>query len=421
MKPSAALLAVVTGLILAEGLVFAATHLAPTWPPRRGDFEAYYWAGRRLDSGNLADLYAADSREPGSDRRIKDFKNVPVVGAAFVPLSRLEYGSAWAAWWIVSLLACLAFAAAAALWISRWCSLWPPCAALVVSALVHFFPLRDGFDLGQTTQIVMLVLWLAWLARARGRDVLAGALLAVAALVKLPVFFMAGFLILAAALPPVRRADGLAAPARLAAGFAATVAGLVVLSVLLYGVGVHRAWLADAVGPHAGTALTALNNQGLAAQLVRLWGEETVHSYRPVPVPAVLSIVRWTMAALLAVGWLLARRRAGDDRDDLDFVMAIALMPVLSPIFWIHYFLLSLPALLLLGRRAVRPGAWALRATLVAAYALAALYPPADLAWYGRAPGFWAEAWNGRFLYSSIAMAAACFLVRPWPRPERPR
>ena len=421
MKPSPATAALAAGLILAEALVFAALHLAPTWPPRRGDFEAYYWAGRRLHEGSLAGLYAADAREPGSERRIKDFKNVPIVGAVFVPLSRREYGSAWAAWWILSLLACLAFAAAAARWLWGWCPLWPPCAALAVSGLVHYFPLRDAFDLGQTTQAVMLVVWLACLAYAGRRDVLAGALLAAAALVKLPIFFMAGFLIVAGAMPAARRGGAVIASARLAAAFAVTVAGLVGLSVLLYGVDVHRAWLAEAVGPHAGTALTALNNQSLAAQLVRLWGEETVHSYRPSPPPPVLSIVRWTAAAALALGWLGARRRHGEDARDLDLVMAIALMPVLSPLFWIHYFLLSLPALLLLARRAAVPGAWGVRLVLAAAYALGALYPPADLAWYGRAPGFWPEVWNGRFLYSSIALAAACFLIRPEKRPERPR
>jgi hypothetical protein len=399
-----AVAALAAGLVLAEAGHHAAAHLAGTWPPRRGDFEAYYWAGRRVDSGNLAELYSSFARDPGSDRRIKDFKNVPLVAAAFVPLSRLEYDTAWKAWWAFSLACCVGIVALAALWLRRWCGHWLLAAAVAASAGLHYFPLLDAFELGQTTQAVAFVLLVAYLALARGRAVLAGALLAVAALVKVPVFVMGGFLLL------TRRW-------RAAAAFGATVAALFGLSVVLFGAGVHRAWLGDAIGPHAGTALTALNNQSLAAQLARLWGDEQVHSYRPSPLPAPLSAARWAMAAAVVLGWLAVRRRLSDravlDRGvlDLDFVMALSVMPLVSPIFWIHYFLLSLPALLVLSRHAAAPGAWPLRATLVASYLLAAWYPPADLTWYGRAPGFWGEVGNGRFLYSSFLLAACCVMA----------
>ena len=399
MKLHPAVIAVAGGLLLAEAGHHAAVHLAGTWPPRRGDFEAYYWAGRRVDSGNLADLYASFSRDPDSDRRIKDFKNVPLVGAALVPLSRLQYDTAWKAWWVFSLACGIGIAAVAALWLRRWCEPWPLAAAAAVSAGVHYLPLLDAFELGQTTQAVTLVLLLAYLALARRRAVLAGGLLAVAALVKVPVFFMGGFLLL------TRRW-------RAAAAFGATVAALVGLSVVLYGPDVHRAWLGEAIGPHAGTALTALNNQSLVAQLARLWGDERVHSYRPSPLPAPVSAVRWAIAVAVVVGWIAARRRLrGHGALDLDFAMAVAVMPLLSPIFWIHYFLLSLPALLVLSRHAAAPGAWSLRAALLGSYLLAAWYPPADLTWYGRAPGFWPELWNGRFLYSSFLLAACCFIA----------
>jgi alpha-1,2-mannosyltransferase len=221
----------------------------------------------------------------------------------------------------------------------------------------------------------------------------------VAALVKLPVFLLGGFLLITGRW-------------RAAAAFAATVAALLGLSVLLYGPDVHRAWLGEAIGPHAGTALTALNNQSLAAQLARLWGGEPVHSYRPSPLPVTLSAARWAIAGAVLLGWMAARRRLAErSAVGLDFAMAVAVMPLVSPIFWIHYFLLSLPALLVLSRHAAAPGAWSLRGALVVSYLLAAWYPPADLAWYGRAPGFWAEVGNGRFLYSSVVLAAACFIA----------
>jgi len=391
-------MAVAAVLLLAEAGHHAARHFAGTWAPRRGDFQAYYWAGRRLHDGPLAELYASDVRDPVSDRRIKDFKNVPIVGTAFVPLSRLAYDTAWKAWWVASALFVLGFLAVAALWMRRWHAAWPLAAAVAFAAVVHDFPLLDAFELGQTTQAVMLVVLLAYLALAGGRDLLAGALLAAAALVKVPLFALAAFLLL------TRRW-------RAAAAFAATAAALVGVSVLLYGIDAHRAWLAEVIGPHAGTALTALNNQSLVAQLARLWGGEAVHSYRPSPLPLSLSLVRWAIVAALVIAWTRARRLlSARDALDHDFVLAIAILPLLSPIFWIHYFLLSVPALLVLSRHAVG-GSWGLRAALAVSYLLAAWYPPADLAWYGRAGDFWTELASGRFLFSSIALAAACFVA----------
>ena len=399
MKLHKAVIALAAGLLLAEAGHHAAVHLAGTWAPRRGDFEAYYWAGRRLDARVLSDLYAQDARDPATDARIKDFKNVPIVGAVFVPLSRLEYDTAWKAWWILSALSCLALAVVAALWLRGWCAAWPLAAAAFASAVVHSFPLRDAFELGQTTQAVTLVSLLAYLALARRQTALGGALLGVAALVKIPVFVMGAFLVLTHRW-------------RAAAGFGATIAAALALSLVLYGVDVHRAWLGEAIGPHAGTALTALNNQSLVAQLARLWGGDPVHSYRPSPVPPLLAVLRWAMVAAVVLAWVVARRRVlGRAILDLDFVMALSVMPLVSPIFWIHYFLLSLPALLVLTRHAATSGSWPLRALLVASYLLAAWYPPPDLTWYGRAPGFWAEAAHGRFLYSSFVLAAACCIA----------
>jgi len=193
-----------------------------------------------------------------------------------------------------------------------------------------------------------------------------------------------------------------------------TIATALALSVLAYGVDVHRAWLGDAIGPHAGTVLTALNNQSLVAQLARLLGGDPVHSYRPSPLPVVLAATRWTVVAAVVLAWIAIRRglpaRAALD---LDFALGIALMPFVSPIFWLHYFLLSLVALLVLSRHAARagPGTWLLRGTLAAAYLLAAWYPPPDTTWYGRAPGFWTELLNGRFFYGSGFLAAACFIA----------
>jgi hypothetical protein len=122
--------------------------------------------------------------------------------------------------------------------------------------------------------------------------------------------------------------------------------------------------------------------------------------------------MRWAIVAAVALAWVVVRRRRAERAAlDLDFVLAISLMPLVSPIFWIHYFLLSLPALLVLARHAAIAGAWPLRAMLVASYLLAAWYPPPDLTWYGRAPGFWAEVAHGRFLYSSFVLAGACFIA----------
>jgi hypothetical protein len=99
----------------------------------------------------------------------------------------------------------------------------------------------------------------------------------------------------------------------------------------------------------------------------------------------------------------------------LDFALAIGLLPIFYPVFWIHYFLLTPVALLVswkvllteTKRRTVRIGI-----LLTAVYLLAGIPLLHAARWYlDKEADLLAELAVGRFLYSSILLILSVFLL----------
>jgi len=141
------------------------------------------------------------------------------------------------------------------------------------------------------------------------------------------------------------------------------------------------------IADNAGTVFTAMNNQSLVAQLMRVSTElpRELIRYDPVPLPGWISVAQGLASLGLVIAWSRARRRVeAPDRLALDFGFCVAILPFLYPVFWIHYFLL----------------------------ALAAIYPDRGARYYADRGTNLAIDWMlGRHLLSSVALLCACFVI----------
>jgi hypothetical protein len=307
------------------------------------DFQVYWLAGSRVVSGNAALLY-----EPGGgpDEGVPlemprfEFKNLPILSVAFAPFAALDYSSAKRVFWWISLGALLASAAIVG------SSLIPEAAGPVstriawsVALLCCLAPTHTSLRHGQTTPLVLLAV-IGYLALgATKREGAAGACLAVAGAVKLPVLLLAG-------LEAVRRRW------KTLAAWCVVLAVTVVASVAAFGPDLHRQYLAG-LGQHAGTVMTGHNNQSIAAVAARLVGPAPVYDWEPRPMPE--GAMRLSVLLTLLLGgvltWAVLRRSAATDRTrrQLEVPAVLAFGLIAMPVAWDHYFLLLGPALVMLA------------------------------------------------------------------------
>jgi len=393
-------------LLLADAGLRLAEKVPGTFRTNYADFKAYHWAGKRVAQSRSADLFEPRDIDPDGRRvDVKPFKNVPLVAAAFVPYGRMAYPDAWRAWWLTSLAVSVAGLLALCAWTRRWCRAWVLASVFLLWASTHYYPVARAFRFGQTSQLATVLLLFAYLALERRRDVLAGSLLGIGAVLKIPLTAFGLFLL------ATRRWRG-------AAAFAGVLAASGALSIALFGFEIHREWFRVVIADNAGTVFTAMNNQSLVAQLMRVSTElpRELIRYDPVPLPGWISVAQGLASLGLVIAWSRARRRVeAPDRLALDFGFCVAILPFLYPVFWIHYFLLSLVPLAILARSAVAlPGRWRIASVLLlgAAFALAAIYPDRGARYYADRGTNLAIDWMlGRHLLSSVALLCACFVI----------
>jgi hypothetical protein len=306
-------------------------------------YKAYYPAAEYLLEKGLSATWPLTEAAAGG------FVNIPIIAWLFVPFVMLgEDESGWAF---------LAFGAAAAL-VAWWllARMRRPEASNAAPLLLFLGlvngPMINSLREGNTTHIILLLLVLAFLLWRSGWDFVAGLLLGLCAVIKLPLLLFGAYYILRGKWRVV-----------LGGVTAITTAGL--LSLADYGLQGNIAWYRDSVEPFLGGVIPAFNVQSIDGFLVRLWtGEGRLHDWDPM-VPDTLPKVIRNILFLLVYGgaiWLGWRAaRAGPmpaingrltARDTLEFVLVITIAIVTSPISWTHYYLLLLiPWGLYLGDR----------------------------------------------------------------------
>ncbi|HET8644411.1 MAG TPA: glycosyltransferase family 87 protein, partial [Vicinamibacteria bacterium] len=286
----------------------------------------------------------------------------------FLPLLPLSYWAAFVAWGVASLLCLWAVCALTLRLVGA--PAWAAFGLLGALALVALPPIRENFVEGQLNVAVMAGVVAAWVAYRAGRPVPAGVCLGAAfALKPIPGLFFLYFL--------WKREWRLLAAAAGALTFF-NLAGLALA-------GPDGFWLYATVNypDHAAVWPAYPDNASLRGFFTRLFGPS---SWRRPPYPiAGLSLALWALAGatLAGLAWLAARRasQAPHARPpsgaDFDLAMLCTLSLLVAPIIWPHYYVVLVPAIVIIAAyllpRAGRRDRWALAGCVAVAGATAVL------------------------------------------------
>ena len=331
------------GLVAAVGaIVGGALILAATDTPWFGDYQsAYYPAGQ---------LILTDPQQIYGKECAFGFVNLPLVALPFVPFSMLSYTGASLVFTLVGLIMIVWawFAAVRSEAIGARDAGGRVFALFVISG-----PLWYSVCEANLTHFLLVPLIVALGCLTSGRQWLGGAIVGLAAVIKLPLVLFFGYF--------VARLQF-----RAALGFAAAVGGTVVLSLLIYGLPLHQQWLDSCIFPYAGKPVGAFNVQSLTAFLARFYGANT-YNWTPQPIggsfPIVQRVLSLGLAATVAAVLLRAGRPRTRKETAVEFSIVLVFVLLFSPLSWTHYFLFVLLPLAIFAAETVewpRGRAWML-------------------------------------------------------------
>lgn len=311
--------------------------LKATDTPWFGDYEsAYYPAGQ---------LILTDPNKIYGQECAFGFVNLPLVAFPLVPFSLFGYRPAVL---LFSVMGVLLIALAARLIMKSERLGHPEAKGLILALFVVNGPLWYSVREGNLTHFLIWPLLVALLLLMDRKDVLAGAILGVVAIIKLPLVLFFGYL--------VARLRW-----RAALGFVGAVALIGVASLLVHGVALHEAWLNQCIFPYAGKPLAAFNVQSLSGFWARMYGGDT-YNWSPSPIGGSFQLVQRATSIGLFIGVSLVLLKVGRPRTDramgAEFSIILVFMLLFSPLSWTHYFLFALipMAMLLSGALTVPPG-----------------------------------------------------------------
>ena len=332
-------------MVWLAGLIPAVCMIALLWhfsePEKRfNDYcKAYQPAARALlsDPAALRPLY-----------KKVDYVNIPLVAVAYVPFARLS--PRWTEV-IYTLLGAIGIGLAYLL-LSRMAALSAIGRLALAGLFVANGPLFNSLREGNSTHFVLLLLVLALVFQQQQRRFLGGALLAVAAWIKIPLALFGAWFLL-------RRQW------RVLIGFGLAALGIAILSIALYGFDLHEYWFKRCIRPFLGRPLGAFNVQSVDGFAVRLLSAEHPWDWKPLTPDWPFHLLRYAMIGLLLSAVVLVTRRAQRPLSSavatVEFCIVLCLSILLSPISWSHYCLwLLLPAAYALGpwRRVLESRAW---------------------------------------------------------------
>jgi hypothetical protein len=336
---------------------------SPAW-----DLSALVVGARVVAEGGYADLYDHDpvlfnvadgpafrhaARALGIAGTPTAFVHSPLVAALGRPLAGLPFDDVALVWLVLAaaatvgglVLAMRAFAPTL-----RGPFAW----AALFGALLFFEPIRYGLWLGQTTPLVFFLTMLALFLAEGRRPLVAGLVLAVPAFLKLgPALFVLVWL--------WRKNH------RAALGFAAGVAALAALSLLVAGTAPNLEYLARLRTIGTETVAT-YNNHSLSAALERMFGPtRDLFEWRVIPLSTVARVgLAGATVAMLAGGWAACRGLHETTRTRLASGVVAVVMLLVPTLAWTHYFVFLVPVALLVWELAGRIEGHALvRASLV--------------------------------------------------------
>jgi hypothetical protein len=286
---------------------------------------AYYAAGAAVLDGPAA-------LAPMIDRGVDGFVNLPIVAYLFAPLAVLDLRLAAAAF---SLLGLASILAAWALLVrmaeieeDRW---------LLLFLFAANGPLHNSFKEGNTSHMMLLALAGGLHLLRTRRELAAGAVLGLAAVIKLPLALFGAYFVL-------RRYWGAAI------GFVIVCGAAALLSVAVFGWALHVRWFELSVLQFSREPIGAFNNQSIPGFLARLFfGPEVLFDWHTRPAGAAQRIAGSVLTGLLYLAAVLVSFRGsaspesrkhptGNPHGDLEYLLVLVLAIVASPLAWTHYY-----------------------------------------------------------------------------------
>jgi Glycosyltransferase family 87 len=305
------------------------------------DFEqAYYPAGRAI----IADIPALYHRIAACEETaICGFVNIPIVAFLFAPLSVFTLSTAQLLFAVLSLMCVLLTI------YMMWSVADAPVSRKHVIAFLFVLngPLFYSLKEGNVTHFALLLLAAAVVCLDKERDCWAGALLAVAAVLKLPLLLLGLYF-------AIKRRW------YVVTGFGFALAVLSSVSLIYAGWNAHVEWYQEAIQPFADKGLSAFNVQSVDGFLLRLGDDARLYDWKPADVTWKVRALRYLVATvLLGMSWRLFVRDPGANPKEtqlLELSMVLCVALIISPISWTHYYLLLLlPLSLYAGRRLTVP------------------------------------------------------------------
>lgn len=343
------MVAVVLAIIMAF-CMFIASEPRPLF----SDFgKAYYPAGRAVLHGPQALAPLIDSAMFANM-----FVNLPIVAYVFAPFGLLSQPQAAMLFFI------LGIAVTVAAWslLARQAQLSEPESWLLLFLFAANGPLINSLREGNTSHIVLLGLVAGYMFLQQKRSALAGIVLGLSALIKLPLLVFGVYFVL-------KRNW------KSAAGFASALAVAGILSLVVFGWRLNWRWFELGVLQFGDSSIAAFNVQSISGFQLRLNGGASVlRDWSVVELSWPQRLIRQVLAVFMLVAVAIACvtrppftfRREGKEWDGLEYSLVVVLCLVTSPVSWSHYYSwLLMPFAFFLGMRteivqssAMRRTAW---------------------------------------------------------------
>lgn len=283
-----------------------------------GDFNKSYYPAGRLIIENSSSLY-----EWG---RGLGFVNIPIVAVLFTPISFLPK---LAAQIIITILGLIA------IWISvkllfelTNASTWQKLA--IGGMFLINGPLYYSLKQGNSTHFALLLLILALFGLRDKREIWVGIVLAIAAIIKIPLLLFGIYF-------------ALRQRWRIVIGFAATILVILGLSLLLFGVNLHIIWLEKCILSFGNKIIAAFNVQSVDGFLARLLNDVEINNWQPIEIERTFKALRYLLTSILVGSTLYICWRSKSSRtlesEYLEFSIVLCLAMLISSISWTHYYL----------------------------------------------------------------------------------
>lgn len=278
------------------------------------------------------------------------FKNMPAVGLLLLPFGLFDRETSRILFIIFDLVVCfLCFGlmqrSMARNMLERW---------LVLLLFVCSHGLLVCIQFGQLTPLAVLLTLAAIALFERDRKMLAGCVLSAAFVLKMPVLLVLIYFL-------IKRQW------RLGLGFLEGYLAFWGISLLFFGLQLHRDYLSSAFVANMGQTILAYNNQNIFAFLMRFIEGPIILGWDMVAVPMLFSItlILIVVGIMLWLGWQIGGRNRFDrDAINLELALFMCLMLIVFPVSWDHYYFFTIFPLLIYARTLLETGLGSIRVGL---------------------------------------------------------